>query len=63
MFGWYYALEIMEYSTQHHSWIVQKQEQRILIDAEDIPSKQILTLRPVRGTFIMQYFITLKHAL
>lgn len=57
------ALGIVEYSTHYHSWIVQKQEQRILVDAKDIPSKQILTLRPVRGTFTMQFFITLKHAL
>lgn len=57
------SLGIMEYSMHYHSWIVQKQEQRILTDAKDIPSKQILTLRPVRGTFAMQYFITVKHAL
>lgn len=57
------SLEILEYSTHYHSWIVQKQEQRILIDAKVIPSKQILTLRPVRGTYTMQFFITLKHAL
>ena len=38
------TLGIVEYSTHYHSWIVEKQEQRILIDAKDIPSKQILTL-------------------
>ena len=57
------TLGIVEYSTHYHSWIVEKQEQRILIDAKDISNKQILTLRPVRGTFTMQFFITLKYAL
>ena len=57
------TLGIVEYSTHYHSWIVEKEEQRMLIDAKDTSSKQILTLRPVRGTFNMQFFITPKYAL
>lgn len=57
------VLEILEYSTHFHAWIVQRQENKLIIDVKDLSSKQILTLRQVRGTFGTQHFITMKYAL
>lgn len=57
------VLGIVEYSIHHHSWIVMKQDQLSLLSSKDIPSKQVLTLRPVKDTFSKQYFLTLKHSL
>ena len=58
-----HALEILEYSVHHHSWIVEESDRRSVMSAKSIPSRQVLTLRPIRDTFLKQFFVTLKYSL
>ena len=50
------ALNVIEYSDHYHSWIVEPSNIFTTVHVKDLQSRQILTLRPVRG------FITLKCA-
>ena len=55
------CLDIVEYSTHYHSWVVQEKENcRLALLASNIPTRQVLTLHPVRDTLYKQYFLTLN---
>jgi len=58
-----HALEILEYSEHHHSWVVKESDRKTAISAKRIPCRQVLTLRPIRDTFSKHFFITLKYSL
>ena len=54
------TLNVVEYCNHYHSWIVEVSTTHSALHIKDIPSRQVLTLRPVRGTFWKQFFVTLK---
>ena len=56
------TLNVVEYCNHYHSWIVEVSSTHLALHIKDIPSRQVLTLRPVRGTFWKHYFISLKYA-
>ena len=56
------AMNIVEYSSHYHSWIVEPLHARLLLYTTDLPSRQILTPRPVRVRHWKHFFITLKYA-
>ena len=56
------CLNVKEYSELYHSWIVEPSNIFTALHIKDLQSRQILTLRPVRGTHWTCYFITLKCA-
>lgn len=56
------TLNVVEYSKHYHSWIVEVSSVHSAVHVKDIPSRQVLTLRPVRGTFWKYFFVTLKYA-
>ena len=50
-------LDVVEYKLHQHSWIVEEKDtRRSLLPAKQIPSRQVLTPRPVRDTFFKQFF-------
>ena len=56
------TLNVVEYSNHYHSWIVEESPVLSTLRIKDIDSRQVLTLRPVRGSFWKQFYITLKYA-
>ena len=50
------TLNVIEYSDHYHSWIFKPSNIFTTVHVKDLQSREILTLRPVRG------FITLKCA-
>lgn len=50
-----HALKVLEYSDHYHSWIVQHDTYLVLY-VKDLPSRQVLTLRPVRETYWKSFF-------
>lgn len=56
------TLHVIEYCHHHHSWIVEVSPLHSVLHIKDIPSRQVLTLRPVQGTLRKQFFVTLKYA-
>ena len=57
-----HALKVLEYSDHYHSWIVEHDHVYLVSYVKDLPSRQTLTLRPVRGTYWKSSFLTLKYA-
>jgi len=57
-----HALEILEYSEHHHSWVVKESECKSVVSATST-NRQVLTLRAIRDTFSKHFFITLKYSL
>ena len=55
-------LDVIQYSLHYHSWIVEPTQQILVIPAGNIPTRQVLILRPIRGSISKQFFITLKYA-
>ena len=56
------TLTVIEFSDHYHSWVVTSTPKLSTLFAKDLPSRQVLTLRSVRGTHWNQYFVTLKYA-
>ena len=51
------CLDILEYSIHYHSWIVEEKERcQLILPAKKILTKQVLTLCPVRNTFLNNFF-------
>ena len=55
-------LNVIEYNNHYHSWIVEVSSVLLTLQIKDIHSRQVLSLRPVRGSFWKQFYITLKYA-
>jgi len=55
-------LSVVEFYDHYHSWVVVPTQKLSTLYVKDLPSRQVLTLRPVRGTHWNQFFITLKYA-
>ena len=57
-------LDVVEYNLHQHSWIVEEKDtRRSMLPAKQIPTRQVLTPRPVRDTFFKQFFLTVKFSL
>ena len=57
-----HPLKVLKYSNHYHSWIVEHEHTSLVLYMKDLPSRQVLTLRPVRGTYWKYFFLTLKYA-
>ena len=55
-------LDVVEFSSHYNSWIVKKSKRKLLKLFNDLPTRQILPLRPARNPTDYAYFITLKYA-
>lgn len=59
-------LEVLQYDEHYHSWIVTLPQREYLkaVFVKTLPSRQALTLRPVRNTnYTNNVFVTLKYLL
>ena len=51
------CLDTVEYSAHYHSWVVQEKENhQLVLPANHIPTRQVLTLHPVRDTLYKWFF-------
>ena len=57
-------LIVIDYLAHYHSWMVKKQDDQLqILDSKNVPSRQVLTLRTMRGSYSLNFLLTLKHAL
>lgn len=56
-------LRVLEYAVHYHSWVVQPSDELAVMRTEHLPSRQVLTLRPVRGSYHGCFFVTLKYGI
>ncbi len=44
------VFQVLECAEHYHSWMVEHSQKLCVVLTKDLPSRQVLTLRPVRGT-------------
>ena len=54
---------VLNYATHYHSYVVEYSNDMCVMPMKSLSTQQVLTPRPVQGSYYKQFFVTLKYGI